>query len=83
MIGHEPAPASSHARQAAPGTICGVANVYPHLVQALLSRDAGAETKARIATFIEITFMQPFLPAFKCMVSDRTGDAAGAMCGRR
>ena len=38
-------------------------------------RDASADAKARIAKFIEITFMQPFLPAFKCMVADRTGDA--------
>src|SRR4029450_3843017 len=59
-----------------PGKICGVANTYPHLVKALLSRDASSDTKTRIAKFIEITFMQPFLPAFKCMVADRTGDAA-------
>jgi 4-hydroxy-tetrahydrodipicolinate synthase len=75
VIGHEPDLPRLIAAGGA-GTICGVANVYPHLVKALLSRDAGAPTKARIAKFIEITFMQPFLPAFKCMVSDRTGDAA-------
>jgi 4-hydroxy-tetrahydrodipicolinate synthase len=75
VIGHEPDLPRLIAAGGA-GTICGVANAYPHLVQALLSRDATSETRARIAKFIEITFMQPFLPAFKCMVADRTGDAA-------
>jgi 4-hydroxy-tetrahydrodipicolinate synthase len=75
VIGHEPDLPRLIAAGGA-GTICGVANVYPHLVKALLSRDASAQNKARIQKFIEITFMQPFLPAFKCMVSDRTGDAS-------
>jgi 4-hydroxy-tetrahydrodipicolinate synthase len=75
VIGHEPDLPRLIAAGGA-GTICGVANVYPRLVNALLSRDATAETKARIAKFIEITFMQPFIPAFKCMVSDRMGDTA-------
>jgi len=74
VIGHEPDLPRLIAAGGA-GTICGVANAYPHLVKSLLSRDASAEAKARIAKFIEITFMQPFLPAFKCMVADRTGDA--------
>jgi len=75
VIGHEPDLPRLIAAGGA-GTICGVANAYPHLVRALLSADASVETRARIAKFIEITFMQPFLPAFKCMVADRTGDAA-------
>ena len=75
VIGHEPDLPRLIAAGGA-GTICGVANVYPHVVEALLSHDATSEAKARIAKFIEITFMQPFLPAFKCMVADRTGDAA-------
>ena len=74
VIGHEPDLPRLIAAGGA-GTICGVANTYPHLVKALLSRDADAATRARIAKYIEITFMQPFLPAFKCMVADRTGDA--------
>ena len=74
VIGHEPDLPRLIAAGGA-GTICGVANAYPHLVKSLLSRDASAEAKARTAKFIEITFMQPFLPAFKCMVADRTGDA--------
>ncbi len=73
VIGHEPdLPRLVGAGGA--GTICGVANAYPHLVQALLSAEASAETQARIAKFVEILFMQPFLPAFKSIVADRTGD---------
>ena len=75
VIGHEPDLPRLVAAGGA-GTICGVANAYPHLVRALLSPDASAQTRARIAKFIEITFMQPFLPAFKSMVADRTGDAS-------
>ena len=73
VIGHEPDLPRLIAAGGA-GTICGVANAYPHLVRSLLSRDASDEAKARIAKFIEITFQQPFLPAFKRMVADRTGD---------
>lgn len=75
VIGHEPDLPRLVAAGGA-GTICGVANTYPHIVQALLSADASPEARARIARFVEITFMQPFLPAFKSMVADRTGDDA-------
>ena len=75
VIGHEPHLPRLVAAGGA-GTICGVANAYPHLVNALLSPSATQETQARIAKFVEITFMQPFLPAFKCMMADRTGDTA-------
>ncbi|MFO1310943.1 MAG: dihydrodipicolinate synthase family protein [Burkholderiales bacterium] len=74
VIGHEPDLPRLVAAGGA-GTICGVANAYPHLVQALLAADASADTRARIAKFVEILFMQPFLPAFKSIVADRTGDA--------
>ncbi|MFO1305741.1 MAG: dihydrodipicolinate synthase family protein [Burkholderiales bacterium] len=74
VIGHEPDLPRLVAAGGA-GTICGVANAYPHLVEALLDADASAETRARIAKFVEILFMQPFLPAFKSIVADRTGDS--------
>ena len=73
VIGHEPDLPRLMAAGGA-GTICGVANAYPHLVQALLAADASDATRARIAKFVEILFMQPFLPAFKSIVADRTGD---------
>jgi 4-hydroxy-tetrahydrodipicolinate synthase len=73
VIGHEPhLPRLMRAGGA--GTICGVSNVYPGLVRALLSPGVTAQDEERIAQFIEIAFTQPFLAGFKSMVADRTGD---------
>ena len=73
MVGHEPhLPRLMKAGGA--GTICGVANVYPGLVRALLSPAVTAADEARIATFLEIAFRQPLLPGMKAIVADRTGD---------
>lgn len=73
VSGHEPhLPRLMRAGGA--GTICGVANVYPDLVRALLSPDVTAADEARIARFIEILFSVPFLAAFKSIMADRTGD---------
>ena len=74
MVGHEPhLPRLLKAGGA--GTICGIANVYPAMVRALLSPSVSAEDEKRIATFIEILFQYPFLPAFKAIVASQTGDA--------
>lgn len=73
VIGHEP-DLPRLMRAGGAGTICGVANVYPRLVQALLAPSVTAADEARIASFIEILFAVPFLAAFKTMVADRTGD---------
>jgi len=73
LVGHEPH-LPRLLRAGGAGTICGVANVYPALVRALLSPDVTATDEKRIATFIEIAFRQPFLPAFKAIVAARTGD---------
>jgi 4-hydroxy-tetrahydrodipicolinate synthase len=73
MVGHEPhLPRLMKAGGA--GTICGVANVYPGLVRALLSPEVTAADEARIARFLEIAFRQPLLPGFKAIVAERTGD---------
>ena len=73
MVGHEPhLPRLMKAGGA--GTICGVANVYPGLVRALLSPTVTADDETRIATFLEIAFRQPLLPGFKAIVAERTGD---------
>lgn len=73
VSGHEPhLPRLMRAGGA--GTICGVANVYPDLVRALLSPEVTAADEARIATFIEILFSVPFLAALKSIVADRSGD---------
>jgi 4-hydroxy-tetrahydrodipicolinate synthase len=73
LVGHEPH-LPRLLRSGGAGTICGVANVYPELVAALLSREVSASDEERIATFIEIAFRQPFLPAFKSIVAARTRD---------
>jgi len=75
VIGHEPH-LPKLMRAGGAGTICGVANVFPKLVQALLGAAPTPADDARIAKFIDIAFRQPFLPAFKSIVADRTGEAA-------
>jgi len=73
LVGHEPH-VPRLLRAGGAGTICGVANVFPALVRALLSPAVTATDEERIATFIEIAFRQPFLPAFKSIVAQNTGD---------
>jgi 4-hydroxy-tetrahydrodipicolinate synthase len=75
LVGHEPH-LPRLLRAGGAGTICGVANVYPALVRALLSPDVTAADEERIATFIEIAFRQPFLPAFKSILAARMRDPA-------
>ncbi len=73
LIGHEPhLPRLMRAGGA--GTICGVANLHPGLVQALLQREVAAETEARIARFLDVAFRQPLIPGLKAMLADQTGD---------
>jgi len=80
LVGHEPhLPRAIRAGGA--GTICGVANTYPAIVRALLSPDVTRADEERIATFLEIVFRQPFLPAFKAIVAAQTRDAGWhALC---
>jgi 4-hydroxy-tetrahydrodipicolinate synthase len=73
VIGHEPH-LPKLMRAGGAGTICGVANVFPKLVAALLGASASASDDERILKFIDIAFRQPFLAGFKSMVADRTGD---------
>jgi 4-hydroxy-tetrahydrodipicolinate synthase len=73
VIGHEPH-LPKLMRAGGAGTICGVANVFPKLVAALLGASASASDDERIVKFIDIAFRQPFLAGFKSMVADRTGD---------
>ncbi len=56
------------------GTICGVANVHPALVRALLSPGVSPGDEARIAAFLDITSRHPFLCAFKSILAERAGD---------
>jgi 4-hydroxy-tetrahydrodipicolinate synthase len=73
LVGHEPH-LPRLLRAGGAGTICGVANVHPRLVRALLSPEVTAADEARMATFLEIAFRQPFLPALKSIVAECTGD---------
>ena len=73
LVGHEPhLPRLLKAGGA--GTICGIANVYPAIVRALLSPSVSADDEKRVASFIEVLFAYPFLPAFKAIVAAQTGD---------
>ncbi|MFO1314867.1 MAG: dihydrodipicolinate synthase family protein [Burkholderiales bacterium] len=73
VIGHEPhLPRLMRAGGA--GTICGVANILPGLVRALLVPQVAAGDEARIAAFIEIAFRQPLMAGFKSMLADQRND---------
>jgi 4-hydroxy-tetrahydrodipicolinate synthase len=73
MVGHEPH-IPRLLKAGGTGTICGVANLAPALVRALMNSDVTSADEARIATFIEIAFRQALLPGFKSMLADQTGD---------
>lgn len=74
LVGHEPhLPRLMRAGGA--GTICGVANVFPGIVRALLAPDAAPSDEARIARFLDVLFRFPFLPAFKAIKAALSGDA--------
>ena len=73
VIGHEPhLPRLMRAGGA--GTICGVANIFPALVRALLAPTVTPDDEKRIAAFVQIAFQQPFLAGFKSMIADRLRD---------
>ncbi len=74
LVGHEPhLPKLMHGGGA--GTICGIANVYPDLVRALLARDVAPAAEARMTQFRDVLSRFPFLPAFKAIKAAQTGDA--------
>ena len=71
LVGHEPhLPRLMRAGGA--GTICGVGNLFPALVRALLSPGVTPADEQRMATFIEIAFRQPFLAGFKAILAEQT-----------
>lgn len=73
MVGHEPH-LPQLMRAGGAGTICGVANLFPGLVRALMTPAVTSVDEARVATFIEIAFRQPFLAGFKAMLAERLHD---------
>jgi 4-hydroxy-tetrahydrodipicolinate synthase len=71
LVGHEPH-LPRLLRAGGAGTICGVANVFPALVRALLTPTVTAEDEKRVTEFIEIAFRQPFLAGFKSILAEQT-----------
>jgi 4-hydroxy-tetrahydrodipicolinate synthase len=75
LVGHEPhLPRLMRAGGA--GTICGIANLFPELVAALLEPDVNPDDEATIRSFLDIVSRYPFVPAFKAIRAAQTGDAA-------
>jgi len=75
LVGHEPhLPRLMRADGA--GTICGIANLFPELVAALLEPDVNPDDEAKIRSFLDIVSRYPFVPAFKAIRAAQTGDAA-------
>jgi 4-hydroxy-tetrahydrodipicolinate synthase len=75
LVGHEPH-LPRLLRAGGAGTICGVANLFPALVRALLSPAVTPVDEQRVATFIEIAFRQPFLAGFKAILAEQTRNPA-------
>ena len=73
LVGHEPH-LPRLIRAGGAGTICGVANLFPALVRALLSPNVTPADEERVTTFIEIAFRQPFLAGFKAILAEQTHD---------
>ena len=74
LVGHEPH-LPQLLRDGGAGTICGVANVFPAMIAALVKPSVDAAAEARIAAFLKILFDYPFLSAFKAIRAAQTGDA--------
>ena len=74
LVGHEPHLPRA-IRSGGAGTICGIANLYPGVVRALIAQDVTARDEARIALLLEILFSVPFLPAFKVVKAAHADDA--------
>ena len=58
--------------QGGAGTICGLGNIVPHLVRAMLDGDdAEPQMRAVLSMFTDV----PFLPTLKAILAAQTGDA--------
>jgi 4-hydroxy-tetrahydrodipicolinate synthase len=58
------------------GTICGMVNVVPDLVRAMLAPDAEASGAGAAMAKACALFAPPVLPALKAVIAAQTGDAA-------
>jgi len=62
-------------RDGGAGTICGVANVFPAMIAALVKPTVTAADETQVAAFLKVLFAYPFLSAFKAIRATQTGDA--------
>ena len=76
------APAARAARGRGRDDLRGGEHLSRDRTRAVLAERVPADEE-RIATFIDIAFRQPFLPAFKAIVAAQTGDAGWHACVRR
>jgi len=74
LIGHEP-DLPRLMRAGGAGTICGVANVYPDIVQRVLAPDVSAADEKRLKQFLDVLLRFPFLPAFKAIKAAQSNDS--------
>jgi 4-hydroxy-tetrahydrodipicolinate synthase len=75
LVGHEPH-LPQLMRAGGAGTVCGIANLYPDLVDALLRPDASGVDEQRMAVLLEIVFRFSLIPALKAVRGIQTGDPA-------
>ncbi|CAI8874339.1 dihydrodipicolinate synthase family protein [Methylocaldum szegediense] len=75
LVGHEPHLVRLM-RAGGAGTICGIANLFPELIAALLKPDTTADDESRVRTFLDIVLRYPFVPAFKAIRAAQTRDSA-------
>ena len=75
LVGHEP-DLPRLMRAGGAGTICGIANTFPRIVQALLQPGVTRADEDRVAAFVDVIFQFPFLPAFKAILAAQMNDAA-------
>jgi 4-hydroxy-tetrahydrodipicolinate synthase len=75
MVGHEPH-LPQLMRAGGAGTVCGVANLFPGLVQGLLRPDASAEDERGIRALLDVLFRFPLIPAMKSLLAWQRGEAS-------
>ena len=58
--------------QGGAGTICGLGNIVPHLVRAMLD---GGDAEPQMRAVLSVIADLPFTPALKAILAAQTGDA--------
>jgi 4-hydroxy-tetrahydrodipicolinate synthase len=75
LVGHEPhLPRLLQGGGA--GTICGLANLFPERIAALLRPDANADDQAQIQELLDVLKDYPLVPAFKAIIGVQCANEA-------